>query len=51
VNKEEKQEASPTDPEQLAAWIDQAFLTGSGQELAKAILLRGDEREKKRSAV
>jgi HD superfamily phosphohydrolase YqeK len=51
VNKEEKQESSPADPEQLASWIDQAFLTGSGKELARTIFLRDEAGEKKKTAV
>ena len=51
VNMEEKQETSPTDPEQLSAWIDKALLTQSGKELAKGILLVGEEPEKMRPAV
>lgn len=51
VNMEEKQETSPTDPEQLAAWIDKAFLTESGREIARGILLREDEPGKMKTAV
>ena len=51
VNMEEKQETSPTDPEKLSAWIDKAFLTPSGRELAGKILLRREEPEKMKTAV
>jgi hypothetical protein len=51
VNMEEKQEASPTDPEKLAAWIEKALLTPSGRDLAGKILLRREEPEKMKSAV
>ena len=51
VNMAEKQETSPTDPEQLTAWIDRALLTQTGQELAKGILLRGEEPGKMKTAV
>ena len=51
VNMEEKQESSPTDPEQLPAWIDKALMTQSGKEVAKGILLRGEERGRMKTAV
>ena len=52
VNMEERQEASPTDPQKLAAWIEKALLTPSGRELAGRILLRREEEpEKRKSAV
>ena len=51
VNMEEKQAASPNDPEELASWIDRALLTRSGKELAKRVLFRKDESETIRTAV
>jgi hypothetical protein len=39
VNLEEKQKENPTDPEKLTIIIEKSFLTKSGQDLAKKILL------------
>ena len=42
VNLEEKQKELPTPPEQLAKTIDKAFLTESGRELARKVLVERD---------
>ncbi len=51
VNMEEKQETSPVDPGKLAARIERVFLTPSGRELAKKILLARQEQEENIAAV
>ena len=51
VNREEKQEDTPADPEKLAVWIDQTLLTPAGRVLAKGILLRGEGPGKLTTAV
>jgi len=51
VNLEERQETSPTEADKLEARIDRVFLTPSGQELAKKILLGRKEPEKRGTAV
>ncbi len=40
VNKEEQQKESPQETNGLAAWIENAFLTPSGQNLAKKLFLK-----------